>query len=136
MIVLDACAAFAMVSGAAEGVGMRELLLEGEPIAAPTLLKYELLNVVRKYVDAGLLSCQAAVEWYRGGIALVDEFHDLDDMAAEILSESVRLGHPAYDVAYLVLARRLGATLYTLDARLEQACIASGVNCLGIDSLQ
>lgn len=135
MIVLDASAAFAMVTAAAEGEAFWAFAMEGEKMIAPTLFRFELLNVVRKYVKAGFATEKAALEWYRSGIALVDEFHSMDGAEADILHESLRLDHSSYDLAYLVLARRTGATLFTLDGKLADACERCGVSCTGVVAL-
>lgn len=52
----------------------------------------------------------------------------------EALTEAVRLRRPVYDMVYFVLARRLGATLFTLDKRLQALCIDNGVNCVRLDT--
>lgn len=135
MIVLDACAAFAMVTAASEGEALWAFAMEGERTIAPTLFRYELLNVVRKYVKRGLATEKAAMEWYNSGVSLVDEFVSMDDASAEMLHESLRLDHPSYDLSYLVLARRNGATLFTLDDRLADACERCGVSCTGVVEL-
>ena len=42
----------------------------------------------------------------------------------------MRCKHKASDLYYFVLARRLGATLFTLDKKLQALCAQNGVNCL------
>ena len=135
MIVLDACAVLAMVTGSKEGVGLRELILNGEKITAPDLFKYELLNVLRKYVKGGYVSKDIALMWYNAAVCLVDEFCPIADMGPEILTETLTLDHPSYDISYLVLTRRTGSTLFTLDKRLVEACVARGVNCVEVADL-
>lgn len=44
-------------------------------------------------------------------------------LAVDILELSLRLGHPAYDCAYLALARRLNKVLVTADQRLLARCL-------------
>lgn len=129
MIVLDASAAIAMVSGAPEGEAFRALVLEGEWILAPEFFKYEVLNVIRKYVQGGYVTQETARRWYAAAEILVDEFQPLGDMAVEVLGESLSTGHPSYDLAYLVLARRTGSTIFTLDKRLADVCMQRGVDC-------
>ena len=62
--------------------------------------------------------------------ALVDCFHDDASLAKEALSESIRYRHPAYDMFYLVLARRTGATLFTLDKKMWALARDMHVNCI------
>ena len=52
--------------------------------------------------------------------------------ATEVFGEACRLGHSVYDVFYFVLARRLGATLFTEDRRLIELCEQNGVDCVHI----
>ena len=54
-------------------------------------------------------------------------------MLREALIEAIRLDHPVYDLLYLVLARREGATLFTLDQKLQNLCLDNGVNCVFLD---
>ena len=61
---------------------------------------------------------------------LVDCFHDDASLAKEALSESIRYRHPAYDMFYLVLARRTGATLFTLDKKMWALARDMHVNCI------
>ena len=130
MIVLDVSAAIAMISGGEYGVPLRNLVLKGERIIAPELFKYELLNAVRKYAAADYISQNTATTWYDAGISLVDEFYPIGDMGAEILAEALATGHPSYDIAYLVLARRTASTLFTLDKRLMEVCAQRVANCI------
>lgn len=62
-------------------------------------------------------------------------YRDKTGLEAEILHESLRLDHSSYDLAYLVLARRTGATLFTLDGKLADACERCGVSCTGVMAL-
>ena len=59
--------------------------------------------------------------------ALIDEFTDISNYKDEVLLESIRLNHSAYDLIYLVLARRHGARLITLDKKLRELCIKCGI---------
>ena len=65
----------------------------------------------------------------------MDEIIPIRSLMREVVSESVRLGHPVYDIFYFVLARRLGATLFTLDKRLIKLCEQEGVDCIHKESL-
>ena len=42
----------------------------------------------------------------------------------------MRLEHSSYDMVYFILARRTGATLFTLDKKLIELCLNNGVDCL------
>ena len=130
MVVLDCCAALAMASCNEEGKAISSLLLSGEEITAPSLLVSEMAHAVAKYVKAGRISEVVAQEYLKNGIGYIDTFDDDKNLAAEALSESFRRGHSSYDMFYLVLARRTGATLFTLDKKMWALACDMHVNCI------
>lgn len=134
MIVLDANAAVAIALGTEDGGALKALRLEEELIVAPQLLHAEVAHALTKYVRGGYCDAAEAVAVGRDAMALIDEYYEDALLWTEALTESARLGHSAYDLFYLVLARRLGATLFTLDRKLQALCTANGVSCLWIDS--
>ncbi|WP_165042796.1 type II toxin-antitoxin system VapC family toxin [Adlercreutzia sp. ZJ138] len=134
MIVLDANAALAMVMGTEYGEALEILRLKDERIAAPTLLVTEVTHALTKYVSGEHLTPEETIDCGRDAIALVDDFYDDGNLWVEAMTESVRLGHSSYDLFYFVLARRLGATLFTVDKKLQSLCTANGVNCLWLDA--
>lgn len=134
MIVLDANAALAMALGAEEGEALAMLRLVDEPIAAPQLIHAEVAHALSKYIKGGHLNAAEAVACGKDALLLVDTFYEDGSLWVEALTESTRLGHSTYDLFYFILARRLGATLYTLDKKLQSLCAENGVNCIWIDS--
>lgn len=48
-------------------------------------------------------------------------------LAVEALAEAAARQHPVYDLLYIVLARRHGAHLLTLDARLSNLAADMGI---------
>jgi len=52
------------------------------------------------------------------------------ELAVESLHEALRLNHPVYDLYFLVLARRNGATLLTVDEKLKRLALDCGVSVL------
>lgn len=135
MIVLDASAATAIARGSAEGKGLEALVLEGERVIAPDLFHCEMANVAWKYHAAGMMSSSEARFLMDAALDLVDEFCSEAPLAREACAESLRWNHPAYDMFYLVLARRTGATLFTLDKKLMGICRNAGVNCVELATL-
>lgn len=133
MIVIDANAAIAIALGTVYGEGLKQLRLEDERIAAPSLLCAEVSHAMTKYVRGGYLTAAEALDCGRDAISLVDDMRDDGDLWAEALTESVRLEHSSYDLFYLVLARREGATLFTIDRKLQDLCARNGVNCIWLD---
>lgn len=130
MIVLDASAAMAIAFGTDEGHAMAALMLENELISAPTLLHAELAHVFGKYVKHGDIDSITARNKLDTTLLLVDEFVSDQELYSEAFRESLRLNHSSYDMFYFVLARRTGATLFTLDKKLIELCLDNGVDCL------
>lgn len=130
MIVLDVNAAVAIVKGIEEGLALRGLILDGETITAPHFFITELGNVAWKYVRAGELSEEGSHYLLERTMGLVNYFVSTEELLIEAIHEAIRNEHPVYDMLYMVLARRNGATLFTLDKRLRQICVANGVNCV------
>ena len=135
MIVLDANAAVAMALGSDLGEALTAQLLAGETVQAPTLLYSEVAHTLAKYVRAGVLSKEEAAERGRDAVGLVDEFCDDGQLWTEAMGESLRLGHSSYDLFYLVLARRTGATLFTLDKKLQELALDAGINSIWLTKL-
>jgi predicted nucleic acid-binding protein len=59
---------------------------------------------------------------------LIDDYIDTSELCFEALAESLRLKHPAYDLFYLVAARRNNAILIPRDKKLAK--IAKEMNIL------
>lgn len=102
-------------------------LQDAELVLAPDLLAIEAANAFSKYVSAGMLSRDDAGAALRDAIALVDEFHPMRELAQEAFGLGVLMKRSVYDLAYLALARRLGASLLTADKGLREAARRSGV---------
>ncbi|WP_395245503.1 type II toxin-antitoxin system VapC family toxin [Agromyces sp. MMS24-K17] len=118
-VVLDASAAVTLLidpSTAGERVAAR---LHGAIVLAPTLLHFEVANILRRRRNAGLLSdAEASLAHAR----LLDLPIDLWPWEA-IAHRAWRLGTnlSSYDAAYVALAEQVGATLLTRDARIAAA---------------
>jgi predicted nucleic acid-binding protein len=119
--VVDASALGAVVFGEPERIQVHERL-RGASLAAPTLLRFEMASICLKKLrrDAGARS---------GLMASLRVFERMQitmfavDLAA-VIDLATRAGLSSYDASYLWLARRMGAELVTLDARLEAAAAA------------
>ncbi len=133
MIVLDASAAVDIARETPDGVALTQLLLDGEKAISHNLFPSEVGNVFWKYHHASLLSRDEVLDYVAKAMNLVDELRDTRDLLHEAISEAVRLDHPVYDMLYFVLARREGATLFTLDRKLQNLCLDNGVNCVFLD---
>lgn len=130
MIVLDASAAIDIVCHTEEGVALQGLILEKETTIAPHVFCAEVSNGLRTLVHAAHLEGATALAKVNEAILLVDEFVDDKDLLPEALSEALLYNHATYDMFYLVLARRRGATLFTRDKKLMEMCDAVGVDCI------
>lgn len=97
-------------------------------LCAPDLYAFEATNVFWKYGQANQLSHGQAQELLRLVLEAIDLYFPVGELYEEVLNESVRLSHPAYDVFYLVLARRLGAKLVTCDRRLSNLALSCGID--------
>ncbi|WP_052669019.1 type II toxin-antitoxin system VapC family toxin [Nitriliruptor alkaliphilus] len=119
MLVVDAGALFEVIAGATTADVIRDRLAEDEEQFAPHLIDVEVLGVIRKHREVGLLDATAARQ----------AVEDLRDWPGE------RVGHRPFlerawelrasirgqDAMYVALAEALGATLLTTDARLARA---------------
>ena len=120
MIVVDASALLEVLLGtpASAAVSAR-LFASGESLHAPHLLDLEVVQVLRRYSSAGLLSESRAGE----------AVQDLQDFPLTRYPHDVLLGRigelkrnmTAYDAAYVALAEALPAILVTRDARLARS---------------
>lgn len=128
MIVIDVSAAMEIARRTPKGNAFKMLMMEGEDTKAPNLFSYEAANAAWK-MHAFQKNSQEQSEYLLDAmLAQVDEFVDADEYEQEAFLEACKYRHPAYDLFYAVLARRLGATLFTADKKLTELCIEMGVN--------
>lgn len=130
MIVLDCSAALEIAKNTEIGQALLGLVAPEEEIIAPSLFMAEITNAAWKHVHAGVLDEAHARELMEDALALPDRFVPMDNLLMESYAEGVALDHSAYDMLYLVLARRKGATLFTCDKKLQQCCAKRNVNCV------
>lgn len=135
MIVMDANAALAISMGLDVGDALGLLKQENEEIIAPSLINSEVARALSKYIQGGSLSLEDATTCGRDALLLVDRFIDDGSLWVEALGESIRMNHSSYDMFYFLLARREGATLFTLDQKLQKLCTKNGVNCITIEAI-
>ncbi|RCS58923.1 PIN domain-containing protein [Microbacterium sp. JB110] len=124
MLVVDASVLVTLLidpGDAGERVADR---MRGADLLAPTLVHYEVANVLRRRCNAGMLSPVQADQAFEDLQALSLLLWPFDALSARAWS----LGHnlSAYDAAYVALAETAGATLLTRDRRLANA---HGVRC-------
>lgn len=128
MIVLDCSAAMEIAKETPKGNALVMLMLDGEPVVAPSLFFNEASNAAWKQFAFGDTPQNCCMNLLAAMVALVDEFVSPEEYYEEAFQESCMRRHPVYDFFYLLLAKRNNATLFTVDKKLAQLCEKMGVN--------
>ncbi len=119
MLVVDASViAPAVADGGRDGDACRNAIA-GQSLAAPDLLRVEVMSVIRRQAVSGALTARQANN-------AIDDLMDLPIAvypSAVLLRRSWDLRHnlSAYDACYVALAEALGCSLATSDNRLANA---------------
>jgi len=119
VLVLDCSAAMDAVLRHGRADVVLEAVMRAGKVISSELFRAEAANVLWKYHRANALNTDQCRTAYGEALDLVDEFEPLADGGLEALMEAARLGHLAYDMLYLNLARKTGATLATSDNKLR-----------------
>jgi predicted nucleic acid-binding protein len=127
--VLDASAAVRTVMD--PGTAFRAILDIADLVIAPELIVAEVCSAFRNYVRVRVLSRSEAEVSIDRALALVDRMQPLRELVAEVLALTSRTDSSVYDLFYLALAQRTGATLLTADLALRQVARGMGVNADG-----
>ena len=117
-LVLDVNAAVEVCLRRGGHARFSRLVGEAERVIAPDIYVSESANTAWKYYRAKALSREAAAELAENCLEFVDELISANALWKEALAESMRLGHPVYDLLYLISARRNDAVLASADERL------------------
>lgn len=115
IIVLDASAALEIALNKDDGKKFKEYLKESDLVIAPETYPSEITNALWKYCvfsNVAKEKCEKAIDYC---VDLVDDFIDTKNICREVFAESVKKKHPAYDLFYLVLARRNNAAILSKD---------------------
>jgi len=116
--VLDASAAANIILRTDLASGLIDKLEQSRLVIAPALFHCEIANTLWKYVRCGDLDQDTALTRYAEAVGLVDAFEADERLATEALSAAVRYNHPVYDLLYVILARRHGGKILSVDKRL------------------
>ena len=117
-LVLDASAAVRLTIGHPDiPEAVFDALERADRVLAPRLFFSEVGNALWKYVRAGGLTEEDALERLREARALVSSTVDDAELIEEALTAAVRFDHPVYDAVYAVLARRQSCAVVTMDGR-------------------
>jgi predicted nucleic acid-binding protein len=130
MLVLDTSAAMEVVLHRPFAKRFIDRLLIADTVLSPDLFRAEVANTLAKYVRGGWISMEEGGKALSFCVNMVDEYIPAEENEIESFSESVRLGHSAYDMFYLTLARRNGASLLTCDKRLGELCKEERIHCV------
>ncbi|MBX9603623.1 MAG: type II toxin-antitoxin system VapC family toxin [Bryobacteraceae bacterium] len=106
--------------GSGLAAGVLDAFESGEcQLAAPDLLFMEFVNVLWAHAARGRLSVDDAREILEDAAALLKlvEVVPAAGFAEETLVRSIEQNHPAYDVAFLILAELLDAHVITADLK-------------------
>ncbi len=126
-VLLDASAGIAAVLGRESTPAILDVLARATIVIAPELYVAEVTSGLWKYVTAGQLSIEDATDRLDAALKLVDRQHPPGGLAQEVLREAVSHRHSVYDLFYVVLARREGAIVLTIDTRLRKLMGTMGV---------
>jgi predicted nucleic acid-binding protein len=130
IIVIDASAGIEIVLERSRSSVLNQKILSARKVITSDLYKIEVANVIWKYVKANLLDKNKANMTLELTQGLVDEFINISENNEEAMNESIRTGHSTYDLLYFTLARRYGASLMTLDAKLKELAENSGIDVI------
>ncbi|QGH70014.1 type II toxin-antitoxin system VapC family toxin [Pseudactinotalea sp. HY158] len=123
-VVCDASAVVALLlDSGADGRWSTDALI-GADLHAPTLLPFEVANILRRHELAGLVTSDQASAAHADLLGLA-----IEQWPYELLGPrawQLRPNLTAYDAGYVALAELLDATLVTLDRRIGRA---PGLRC-------
>lgn len=119
-VVLDASAGIAGAMGREAAPAVVDALKQATAVFAPDFYVVEVTSGFWKYVISGDLTLDQAMDRLVDALKLVEHRVPATELAAEALREASARRHAVYDLYYVVLARREGAVLVTLDTRLRK----------------
>ncbi|GHV93893.1 hypothetical protein AGMMS50293_02130 [Spirochaetia bacterium] len=127
-VVIDVCGMAQILFQQEKTDKFSKLLAEADLILAPDLFVSELTNTLWKLHTAGKYNHEECLKFIEDGLDYIDTFVDSKKIRQEAFDEAVKHRHPAYDMFYLVTARRNGATLVTNDGDLAKICKKEKIN--------
>lgn len=130
-IVLDTSAAIEIALDGKDCGHYWEIVSQAEAVLAPELLVAEVVNTVWKLHQSRQLEiekCEWAVEFALGLVETLVSHRGLYRDALELSFREER--RAVYDMFYLALARREGATLLTLDKGLRKEAKRQGIRVI------
>ena len=118
-VVCDASAVVAVLLDAGSDGRWVTDALTGVDLAAPSLLPFEVANIIRRHELAALITADQAAQAHADLLGLAIEQWPYDLLAPR--AWQLRKNLTTYDASYVALAELLGAVLVTLDGRISRA---------------
>ena len=107
--------------------------LQEDDLAAPSLLRIEVANVLRTLAVRGMVTPEDALRRLALLQATPLRIVDLDDaLEGRALEMALDLSHPVYDCIYLALAERMERRLVTADGRFVRALAGTAFESLAL----
>lgn len=123
-VVCDASALVALLLDSGTDGRWAAEEIDGSSLAAPSLICFESTNIIRRQEIAGNVSADQAAQAHADLLDLAIEQWPYELLAAR--TWELRHNLTAYDASYVALAELIGATLVTLDQRIDRA---PGLRC-------
>jgi predicted nucleic acid-binding protein len=125
---MDACAAAEIIFKREKSKIFIEAIKNASQIISLDLFVPELTNTLWKYRNVlGANECKNKIQ---EGLDLISQFFNSKDLWEEALAEATKNDHSAYDMFYMVLARRNNGTLMTNDGELAKICNKNKINLI------
>ena len=93
--------------------------LRGAELVAPSLVGFEVANIIRRHDLAGLISSAQAAQAHADLVDLTIEYWPYELLASRVWQ--LRHNLSIYDASYVAVAELINATLVTLDRRIRGA---------------
>lgn len=123
-IVCDASAVVAVLLDAGPDGRWATGALTGADLAAPSLLPFEVANIIRRHELTALITAEQAAQAHSDLRDLAIEQWPYDLLAPR--AWQLRKNLTTYDASYVALAELLGTAIATLDRRIGRA---PGLRC-------
>lgn len=118
-VVCDSSAVVALLLDAGpDGQWVTQALM-GADLVAPSLVSFEVSNIIRRHELAGLVSGDQAAQAHADLLALSVEEWPYELLAPRVWA--LRHNLSSYDASYVAVAELTGATLVTLDRHIAGA---------------
>ncbi len=125
--VIDASAALGLILAPANYRLLKAALRDADVVLAPELYIVGTVNAAWRYRRAAILSHSEASRLLADCLELPDEYTDLAESAMDSFELACQHNLSAYDMTYLALARKRGASLLTTDRKLARLAESVGV---------